>query len=151
MKKQELLKTLNQSADSISLHDSGLIDLIYDDNDGKSVLTFVIHIGGYHYYVNDLEKFVDDEEDYIVLSLRFYGVKDLKIDFGNDLRITNCEIMENESKNNTYRFELLDSPGYGEITFSYEDFLWNVIEELPESEISVWEEKYKKNKYKMLI
>lgn len=68
--------------------------------------------------------------------LRFYGVKDLKMDFGDDLRINNCEIMENESKNNIYKFELLDSPGYGEITFSYEDFLWDAIEELLEAEIS---------------
>lgn len=150
MKKQELLKKLNESADSISLHDGSLIDLIYGEKDGKSSLTFIIDIGSYHYFVNNLEKYIDDTKSYIILSLTFYGVKDLKIDFGDDLRINNCEIMKNESKNNIYRFELLDSPGYGEIVFSYEDFLWDAIEKLPVSEIGAWEKKYQKNKYEML-
>lgn len=150
MKKQELIKKLNKSADSISLHDGSLIDLIYGEKDGKSNLTFIIDIGSYHYFINNLEKFVDDTESYIILSLTFYGVKDLKIDFCDDLRINNCEIMINESKNNIYRFELLDSPGYGEIVFSYDNFLWDTIEELPVSEIDAWEEKYQKNKYKMI-
>ena len=125
MKKEELLNILNKAADSISLHDSSLINF----NHQGSNLTFHFCIGEYHYLINHLEKYVDKLKKRLILSLTFNGVKNLKVDLDNNFLINNCEIISNDSIENTYVLKLIDIQYYGEISFSYENFSWDIIKE----------------------
>ncbi len=124
MKKEELLNILNKAADSISLHDGSLINFTHQG----STLTFHFCIGEYHYLINHLEKYIDQLKKRLILSLTFNGVKNLKVDLDNDFLINNCEILSNDSTENTYVLELMDIQYYGKISFSYENFAWDIIE-----------------------
>ena len=134
MKKQELLNILNTASDSISLHDGSLIALNYTENSA----TFIFCIGEHHYIVNNLEKHIDNLKNYMILSLTFNGIRDLKMDFDNDFQIDGCEIIRNEDINHIYELELYGYPYYGKICFSYETFSWDVLEELSPSKLKKW-------------
>lgn len=142
MKKQELLNILNKASDSISLHDGSLIALNFAENS----LTFLFCIGEHHYKVNNLEEYVDNLKNYLILSLTFNGIKDLKMDFDNDFQIEECEIIRNEDINHIYELKLSDIQYYGEISFSYEKFSWDVLEELSTSKFKKWCKDYQNNK-----
>lgn len=140
MKKQELLNILNESADSINLHDGSLITM---RRDGDS-LTFYIWIGEYHYIINDLEPYVDNLKDLLVLSLTFTGVNNLKERYVEDFQLFNCDIIDNENIDGTFEFILFDCDYEGVISFSFKDFFWDVIKELSYAEYEEWRDDFVK-------
>lgn len=140
MKKQELLNILNESADSINLHDGSLTTMRRDGDR----LTFFICIGEYHYLINDLDSYVDNIKDWLVLSLTFTGVKNLEMDSAEEFQFDESETCYNESIDNTYMLMLLDVDISCEITFSYEGFSWDVIKELSSDKYEEWRDDFVK-------
>ena len=73
MRKKELLDLLNKAADSINLHDASLHGFKWING----TVEFVIRLGKYHYIINELENFVDDVNDRVILTLRFDGIENV--------------------------------------------------------------------------
>jgi hypothetical protein len=134
MKKQLLLEYLNQSPDRLSLHDGTL----YFFTVNGTTITLTIGIGEYHYAINEIEKYMDNIKNQLLLTLRFDGVENLKTELDCNFHINDCEILRNEEKNKTFELELYDNGLVGEISFSYADFLWCNAEELNEIKFKNW-------------
>ncbi len=131
MKKQELLNLLNESADSISLHDGSLLAFNLENN----CLTLIFCIGEYHYGINNLENYVDNLKNSLILTLRFNEVKNIVAVGDDDFEMTDCEILDNAEKDGVYTLALFYSRHYKTISFSYESFLWTDVEELTERQL----------------
>ena len=139
MRKKELLDLLNKAADSINLHDASLLGFKWINN----TLEFIIEIGEYHYIINDLEKFVDDINNDVVLTLKFAGIENVECAFYDDFKYNDAEIMENNQREDgTFEFHFLEFTIPGRISFRYSKFEWCVVGEFNKEQIVQW---YKEN------
>ncbi len=139
MRKKELLDLLNKAADSINLHDASLHGFKWIN----STVEFVIRLGKYHYIINELEEFVDDVNDRVILTLRFDGIENVECEFYEDFRYEDAEIMENNQlENGTFEFYFLECGNPGKISFRYSKFEWDVVGEFDDEQIKQW---YKEN------
>ena len=135
MKKKELLELLNKAADSINLHDASLHGFKWING----TVEFVIRLGKYHYTINELENFVDDVKDRVILTLRFEGIENVECEFCEDFRYKNAEIMENNLlEDGAYELVFLECGNPGRMTFRYKKFVWEVLGELDEEQMDVW-------------
>jgi hypothetical protein len=139
MRKKELLDLLNKEADSINLHDASLHGFKWING----TVEFVIRLGKYHYIINELENFVDDVNDRVILTLRFDGIENVECEFCDDFRYEDAEIMENNQlENGTFEFVFLECGNPGRISFRYSKFEWCVVGEFNNEQIVQW---YKEN------
>ena len=135
MKREKLLELLNKAADSINLHDACMHGFKWIN----STVEFVICLGEYHYTVNELEKFVDDVNDRLILTLRFDGIENVECEFCEDFRYKNAEIMENNLlEDGTYELVFLECGNPGKMKFGYKKFVWEILGELDEEQMDVW-------------
>ena len=135
MKKQELLELLNKEPDSISLHDATLYRFSWTNNS----VTFTLALGSHHYLVNNLEPFVTDIHNTVVLVLRFENIKSIACDFDTDFVFEGCEIATSEVENATFKLQLLDGISFGSLSFRYESFSWDAIGEFDDIQLSDWQ------------
>ena len=136
MRKKELLDLLNKAADSINLHDASLHGFKWING----TVEFVIRLGKYHYIINELENFVDDVNDRVILTLRFDGIENVECEFCDDFRYKNAEIMENNLVDEVFEFIFLDCGIPGRISFRYRNFEWDVIGEFDSEQMKAWHE-----------
>ena len=135
MKKKELLDLLNKAADSINLHDASLLGFKWINN----TLEFIIEIGEYHYIINDLQKFVDDINNDVVLTLKFAGIENVECAFYDDFKYNDAEIMENNQlEDGTFEFNFLEFTIPGRISFRYSKFEWCVVGEFNREQMEIW-------------
>ena len=134
MKKDQLLNLLNQSADSISLHDGDLLS--FDLQNGRVIL--VVCIGEYHYCVNSLTDYVSNVKNEVVLTLQFDGVKNVVQDGDDDFETTNCEILDNIEKDGVYTLNLCNFSQYKTFSFAFETFAWTDAQELTKKQLKTW-------------
>ena len=138
MRKKELLDLLNKAADSINLHDASLYGFKWIN----SSVEFIIGLGEYHYIINELEKFVDDINNDVILTLKFDGIENVECAFCDDFRYNNAEIMENNQlEDGTFEFHFLEFTIPGRISFRYRNFEWDVIGEFDSEQMKAWHEK----------
>lgn len=138
MNKNGLLELLNENADSISLHDASLHGFKWINN----TLEFLIGIGEYHFHINELEKFVDNTKDDVILTLKFEGIENVECAFYDDFRYKNAEIMENNLVDGVFEFIFLECGIPGRISFKYSKFEWDIIGEFDSNKMKEW---YKEN------
>jgi hypothetical protein len=135
MKKDGLLELLNKSADSINLHDASLCGFKWIN--GAAELMIVL--GEYHYAINELEKYVDDVKDRVILILQFKGIKDVECAFYGDFIYENAEIMgNNQLDDGVFEFEFLERTNPGRMSFKYDQFAWDVIGEFNDEQLEEW-------------
>ena len=138
MRKKELLALLNKAADSISLHDASLYGFKWIN----SSVEFIIGLGGYHYIINELEEFVDDINNCVILTLKFDGIENVECEFCDDFRYNDAEIMDNNQlEDGTFEFHFLEFTIPGRISFRYKKFEWDVIGEFDSEQLEAWHEK----------
>ena len=135
MKKKELLDLLNKAADSINLHDASLHGFKWINN----TVEFIICLGEYHYIINNLEEFVDDIKNDVVLTLKFEGIENVECAFYDDFKYKNAEIMENNQlEDGTFEFHFLEFTIPGRISFRYKNFEWDVVGEFNRAQMEIW-------------
>ena len=135
MRKNELLDLLNKAADSINLHDASLYGFKWIN----SSVEFIIGLGEYHFIINELENFVDDVNDRVILTLRFDGIENVECEFCDDFKYNDAEIMENNQlEDGTFEFHFLEFTIPGRISFRYKNFEWNVVGEFNWEQMEIW-------------
>ena len=135
MRKNELLDLLNKAADSINLHDASLYGFKWIN----SSVEFIIGLGEYHFIINELENFVDDVNDRVILTLRFDGIENVECEFCDDFKYNDAEIMENNQlEDGTFEFHFLEFTIPGRISFRYKKFEWNVVGEFNWEQMEIW-------------
>ena len=134
MKKKELKELLNKSSDSINLHDSSL----HIFNLVNNTLTLTFSIGGYHYLINNLEQYVDDIKNTVILTLRFDGIYNFKGEFYDDFSFEHSNIFDNEEENGVFKLRLTECIYDGNVSFQYKSFEWDVVGEFDDIGHRVW-------------
>lgn len=135
MRNKKLLERLNSSPDSISLHDATLYRFSWINNS----VSLTLALGGHHYLVNNLEPFITDIHNTVVLALHFENIKSFTCDFDTDFVFEGCEIAANDVENDTFKLQLLDGISFGSLSFLYENFSWDVIGEFDDARLLDWQ------------
>ncbi len=126
MKKHKLLCLLNKSANSIILHDATLLYFKQENND----IIFKFQIGRYHYALNNIENYVGNLKNNMLLTIRFKNIKELCVDNEEKVNISGIEIVDCYEKNGKFTLEMLDVTCFIKISFAYENFLWSDAQEI---------------------
>ena len=88
-----------------------------------------------------MEKFVDDINNEVILTLKFDGIENVECAFCDDFRYNNAEIMENNQfEDGTFEFHFLEFTIPGRISFRYRNFEWDVIGEFDSEQMKAWHE-----------
>lgn len=143
MKKEEFLALLNKNPDSISLHDA---ILLFVDKKTDSI-TFTVCIGEYNYSVNNLDKYVDNIKNEVVLTLQFNGIKNYVEDKDENLQVENSDILDNCAKNGEFLLKIHGAgAGIGIFSFNFSSFQWDIVGEFNEKEYKKWEKSTSRTK-----
>ncbi len=130
MDKQKVLEKLNQSPDSIYLHDGCLVNVSLD----KDKIRFRFLIEGYVASVNDG---VIGQYPLLVDEV-FEGIEIKDITFNGAVNLVCAEIMSNEYKEGVMRVSVMDDfRNFAEIYFSFQSFRWENLQSITETDVEL--------------
>ncbi len=126
-KKEKLLEKLNKSVRSIKLYDSTLIKNEFVN--GKLTLYFELRRFGVG--INNLDRFMDDIQNSLVLSLEFEGINNLTFTADNGFEFEYADILDvKRTKQGIYHIVFHEKHlSFANIRLNYGEFKWTVIGE----------------------